>query len=325
MVKILFQAGARVSNYSGSKLVIQNQIENRNFELLQILFECDIPLNSWYNDELLCQCLVINDLDMVKILFQAGARVSNYGGSKVVIQNQIKNGNFELLQILFECDIPLNSWYVNNILPQCFNNSHLEIAKLLLQRGATIDKYGYYSNNINFLVFCLENGYAIDNYLISSSRPYHRELFATLSNRRNELLEIKEVVENQSIFAYEDLHIPETILENISYQNSLDNLNRRELSNTIFDKLVHLLLKLLPVVEIIIVLYFLFIAYLFYEIPLILICIFGIVFLVSMNLLQHFIVLIIFSFISIMILEFFHYKPLSFIICTIIGLLFSLF
>jgi len=312
-----------VSNYGGSKLVIQNQIENCNFELLQILFECDIPLNSWYSDEVLCQCLVNNDLDVVKIFIQAGARVSNswYGtNSKLVIQNQIKNGNFELLQILFDFDIPLNSWYVNNILPQCFNNSHLEIAKLLLQKGATIDKSEYNSNNINFLVFCLENGYPIDNYLISSSRTYHSELFATLSNRRNELLNIKEVVENQSIFAYEDLHIPETILENISSQNSLDNLNRRELSKTIFDKLVHLLLILIKLI--IIVLLFLLIAYLFYEMPLILICIFGIVFLISMNLLQHFIVLMIFSVISIMI---FHDKPLLLIsICTI-GLLFSLF
>ena len=96
---------------------------------------------------------------MVKILFQAGARVSSsYGtNSKLVIQNHIENGNFELLQILFECDIPLNSWYANDILSQCFNNSHLEIAKLLLQKGVTIDKNGYNSNNINFLVFCLEN------------------------------------------------------------------------------------------------------------------------------------------------------------------------
>ena len=133
-------------------------------------------------------------------------------------------------------------------------------------------------------------------------------------------------MENQSIFAYEDLHIPEPILENISYQNSLDNLNRRELSNTIFDKLVHLLLNLIALIKKIIIIVFLFllIAYLFYEMPLILICIFGIVFLVSMNLLQHFIVLIIFSFISIMILECFHDKPLLLIICTI-GLLFSLF
>ena len=53
---------------------------------------------------------------MVKILCQAGARVSNYGGSKLVIQNQIKNGNFDLLQILFEFDIPLNSLYSNEVL-----------------------------------------------------------------------------------------------------------------------------------------------------------------------------------------------------------------
>ena len=67
---------------------------------LQILFECDIPLNSWYRDEVLSQCLGNDDLDMVKVLFQAGARVidSWYGtNSKLVIQNQIENRNFELL------------------------------------------------------------------------------------------------------------------------------------------------------------------------------------------------------------------------------------
>ena len=170
---IIKQGGAGIKKSNAHNITpLQYAINGKNNELIKLLIENGIDVNTKTQSGDPILHLVINDLELAEFLIEKGADVNARDRyEKTALHLAAQNNNFELFKLLIQngADVNARDRYEKTALHLAAQNNNFELFKLLIQNGANInDKdildsrnslyYAIKYNNFEMIEFIIQNG-----------------------------------------------------------------------------------------------------------------------------------------------------------------------
>ena len=146
----------------GSQQTLYKLAKTGNIELIKVLlatgFDINFPVTSHLEHTALSAAVLAGQVETVKFLLQAGAKVDTKGyGEGTALFSAAEKGNLEMIQILLAAGANVNAvnGFSNTPLFKAIQNNHLEAVRLLVDRGTKINTHNYWNDTP--LIWAVEN------------------------------------------------------------------------------------------------------------------------------------------------------------------------
>jgi hypothetical protein len=151
IVQLMIESGYELKDY-----VIEQAIENEDFDMVAFLINHNCPKDSW-NLRLAAKK---GNTDIVQLMIESGYELKDY-----VIEQAIENEDFDMVAFLINHNCPKDSWHLS----LAAKKGNLEIIKLMIESGGYVLKeyvieQAIENNDVGMVAFLIKHNCPIDSW-----------------------------------------------------------------------------------------------------------------------------------------------------------------